>query len=208
MWAKTKVGAGTWWSLGFGVILAGCGSTVVTPNGIPLTPREPRCDFQMFTTAPEGYAEVAAIDVQSGDYGVHQYRDIASFKTEIQPYVCKAGGDAAIAYANGFGMYIKATVLKRVEKATVAAAPEAASSKAEFGTSAQQQQPAPAPADLGCHYDTQCKGDRICVKGDCVSPAAPAPGAAPPTTASEPPAAPAASTAPAAAASAANRGRP
>jgi hypothetical protein len=27
-----------------------------------------------------------------------------------------------------------------------------------------------APAEAGCSYDTQCKGDRVCVKGACVDP--------------------------------------
>jgi hypothetical protein len=31
--------------------------------------------------------------------------------------------------------------------------------------------PAPvAAAENGCKYDTQCKGDRVCVKGECVAP--------------------------------------
>ncbi len=47
--------------------------------------------------------------------------------------------------------------------AEVSAAPVLTSSQA---TAAQ---PAPA-AVLGCQYDTQCKGDRICEKGVCVSP--------------------------------------
>jgi len=61
-----------------------------------------------------------------------------------------SGGDAAIAYANGYGYYIKATVLKGTGR--------------------------PAPVSLtsapsgGCTYDTQCKGDRVCVAGACVDP--------------------------------------
>ena len=30
--------------------------------------------------------------------------------------------------------------------------------------------PAPAPAAGGCQYDAQCKGERVCVKGECVDP--------------------------------------
>ncbi len=42
-------------------------------------------------------------------------------------------------------------------------------------------QAAPAePATDGCQYDTQCKGDRICEAGQCVSPAPQAPAAAAP----------------------------
>ena len=155
------------------VLLAGCGSTNMTPNGPPQRPRAENCEFRLFTAPPaEPYTEVAAIDVQFGAYGTNAYTNLASFKRKIQPYVCRAGGDAAVAYANGYGMYIKATVLK----ALPAPAPVAA---------AAAPQPA-ASADTGCHYDAQCKGSRICVKGECVdSPASPT-SAATPTTAAAP----------------------
>lgn len=56
---------------------------------------------------------------------------------------------------------------------------------------AGQVQPSAAPAapdqTAGCRYDTQCKGDRVCVKGECVAPDR-APPVAPP--ASSPPATP------------------
>lgn len=45
----------------------------------------------------------------------------------------------------------------------------------------------PVEAD-GCKYDTQCKGDRVCEKGSCVTPAAPV---AAPAPAAPAPAAPA-----------------
>ena len=36
------------------------------------------------------------------------------------------------------------------------------------------------PTNGGCSYDTQCKGDRVCEAGQCVSPPAAAPGAVAP----------------------------
>jgi hypothetical protein len=118
--------------------------------------RNPNCDFAILTTAPAGgFLEIGAIDVQFGAYGSHVYRDLDSFKKEIRPYVCNAGGDAAIAFANGYGMYIKATILKSQNGPT--------------------QQSAPANGNNlqgGCSYDTQCKGDRVCINGRCVSPTA------------------------------------
>jgi len=44
-------------------------------------------------------------------------------------------------------------------------------------------QVASAPQAGGCQYDTQCKGDRVCMSGQCVSAttAAPTPASAPPT---------------------------
>ena len=122
--------------------------------------REPRCDFQILTAAPSGgFVEIGTVDVNPGAYGSNSYRKIDSFKHEIQPYVCLAGGDAAIAYANGYGMYMKATILK-----ATAGAAQAAPAAARDTT---------AGGDTGCKYDTQCKGDRICVAGACADPSAP-----------------------------------
>lgn len=113
--------------------------------------RGERCSFNVFTVAPSGnYVEIGAIDVQPGAYGSNAFTDLASFKAEIEPEVCRAGGDAAVAFANGYGMYIKATILKSA----------AASSAA----------PPPHSDTGGCRYDTQCKGDRVCQKGECVAP--------------------------------------
>jgi hypothetical protein len=53
--------------------------------------------------------------------------------------------------------------------------PTVASTKAPLAV-----QPAPKSSDSGgCRYDTQCKGDRICVKGECVAPVGEASPAAP-----------------------------
>ncbi len=127
----------------------------------------------MFTTPPAtGFVEIAAIDVKPGGYGTNMYTDAGGFKDKIRPYVCQAGGDAAIAYANGYGMYIKATVLKAV--ASPQPEPNALAA-------VDPSQPPPPSAEAGCHFDTQCKGDRICVNGGCVAPTgAPTPAAATP----------------------------
>jgi hypothetical protein len=128
-----------------------CGSTSMTPTSAEQKPREENCEFEVFTVPPpSGYVEVATIDVSPGAYGDNMHTEISDLKTEIRPYVCQAGGDAAFAMANGHGIYIKATVLKRSQQAVSAA-------------------PTKAQSD-GCRYDTQCKGDRICVDGGCVDP--------------------------------------
>src|SRR5258707_991532 len=99
---------------------AGCGSTSMTPTGPEQTPRELNCAFQIFTAPPvEGYSEIAVIDVKAGTLEHKVFMDIADFKAEIGPYVCRAGGDAAIAYSSD-GVYRKATVLKRTAKVPAA----------------------------------------------------------------------------------------
>jgi hypothetical protein len=101
------------------------------------------CEFQLLTVVPSGsYVERGAFEAQLGDYGSNAFSTLADFKQEVAPYVCRAGGDIALAQANRDGIYVRATILK----ATAAALP------------------------TGCAFDTQCKGQRVCVKGECVDP--------------------------------------
>ena len=124
-------------------------SYTATTTGPKLPPRPTDCDFEVYTAAPSaGSTEIGTIDVAIHDGGAGA-GELAPFKAAIRPYVCQMGGDAAFAQANGFGHYVKATVLKAGGPATA---------------------PAPAAAAGGCSFDTQCKGDRICVKGACVDP--------------------------------------
>lgn len=63
---------------------------------------------------PEGYTEVGTVDVNPGPYGINTFRNLNSFRRHIRADVCELGGDAAIAWANGRGVYIKATVIRRL----------------------------------------------------------------------------------------------
>ena len=184
------------WVLGgvLGVYLLGLGACLpsgkVSVTGPAQAPREASCDFAVLTVPPaSGFVEIGAIDFSQSFTG-KMYSELDELKTAITPDVCKAGGDAAIALANGLGEYIKVTIVKRVPDAParpVSAAPAAPPSAA----AAVALKPA---EDLGCHYDTQCKGDRICSDGKCVPPSAPpvaaAPAPAPAPSAAPPPAAP------------------
>ena len=139
-------------------LLSGCAFTTMTRTGPVYPPREPKCPFQLFTTPPWGpFVEIGVVDSGPGPGSV---RDLDFFREIIQPYVCFAGGDAVIAFANGQGYYIKATILKQVAPAAPPPGPPAGIVV-----------PTPDP-NQGCHYDTQCKGVRICVNGTCVSPPA------------------------------------
>lgn len=159
-------------------------STVASTTGAPQSPREAGCDFQVLTVLPEGYAEIGVIDFKPSIWtnsSEWNYTELADVKKAIGADVCRAGGDAALAMANGTGQYAKVTILKRQS-----AAPRA---QPVVVTSAQPSSPPAnvAPTtDLGCHYDTQCKGDRVCNAGQCVEPA-PALTPPPGTTAKSPP---------------------
>jgi len=100
----------------------------------------------------EGYEEIGTVDVGPGVY----FTKLSSFQEHIRAKVCGIGGEAAVAYANGAGVYIKATVLRRAETWS--------------SSSASTTPPPAAGAAHGCEVDTQCKGDRICVEGKCEEP--------------------------------------
>jgi len=132
------------------VLLSACAPSMsYTRTGPTQPPRTVGCAFDVFTASPTGnYFEIGTVDVMASGYSVPATQ-LAVFKDKLSPYVCHMGGDAAVASANGLGYYMKATVLKR---------------------SPTTSRPAAGPAVPGCQFDTQCKGDRICVKGECISP--------------------------------------
>jgi hypothetical protein len=139
------------------VALSGCTNSRLTRTG-PAYPAKPHdCRFHLFTTPPEGaWTEVGVIDSQAG------HTRLDRFEKAIAKHVCESGGDAALVWMNGNGQYIKATVLVELAPPAPPLAP------------APVPAPVPAPATQGCQHDNQCKGDRICVEGACVVPAAPA----------------------------------
>jgi hypothetical protein len=132
--------------------VVGCASTTMTVTGPQQPSRGEHCDFRVLTAPPAaGFVEIATIDAPASGIGASTKLD--DFKTHIEPYVCQAGGDAAVAWPNGLGIYVKATVLKAKEAA------------------AEGQPPGPSSGQVGgCQFDTQCKGDRVCVKGECADP--------------------------------------
>ena len=175
------------------LVLSACGSTKLTPVGEAQPPRSPDCDFDIFTSTPQlAYTEIGTIDVNFGAYGHNTFRDLADFKEEIRPQVCESGGDGAIALANGLGFWIKATVIQFTDDATpirvIRVVPSTSQTQVEPAEPTQPKQAAPpietpsvessgvepsGAEHSGCSYDTQCKGDRICEAGRCVSPSVP-----------------------------------
>lgn len=147
-------------------MLIGCGTTNLTTTGPAQEPRPNECEFDIYTTLPEHHVEVGTLDVEPGGYGHNVYTKLDEFKNHIRPYVCRAGGDAALALANGYGMYVKATILKRNLR------PKESSPEPEetFPPSLNASSPDKTGTAGGCSYDTQCKGDRVCVEGKCVDP--------------------------------------
>jgi hypothetical protein len=124
-----------------------------------------------------GYMDIGTIDVSWNNSS--SGKNAKDFYDAVQPFVCKAGGNAAVAYANGLGEYIKASVLLAVPNKDVKPqAPSTATTATATTATATATTTATATATTatsGCQYDTQCKGDRICVDSKCVDSASSTP---------------------------------
>ena len=68
------------------------------------------CDFKIKVT-DSGLGNYEEIGVINGCAG---QKDISSYKSTIQPNVCKAGGDLVVARANGYGVFCQGIVFKKV----------------------------------------------------------------------------------------------
>jgi hypothetical protein len=75
------------------------------------SPRGASCEFEVFSVAPRReYDELGILDV-GGDATAAPH-SVGKFIEMIREPVCRAGGDAVIAYVNGFGAYVHGTVIK------------------------------------------------------------------------------------------------
>lgn len=72
-------------------------------------PKPENCNFkiQLSETNLSGYEEVG---VMSGCAG---QKSLESYKSTIQPYVCKAGGDLVVARANGYGVFCQGSIFRK-----------------------------------------------------------------------------------------------
>jgi hypothetical protein len=150
--------AGEWLAV-VALALAGgaCDPSVHISRSGPEVPARPEnCRLRMFTTVPEGYREIATVDVASNGAGM--VTTLEQFKWLTQRDVCLAGGDAVMARMNASGIYFQGAILKR-----------------EIPARAAPPRPPNGSGDDECHYDTQCKGDRICEDGVCEDHDAPPP---------------------------------
>jgi hypothetical protein len=124
--------------------LVGCTPTF-TQTGSAAKPLGPDCTFQVLTVSPSApFTELGVVEHLAPDS--YPYQDLPALKAQIRPFVCKAGGNAAIAHMDTEKRYYDRATIIRVEE------------------------PGATGATAGCQYDTQCKGDRICVAGRCTDP--------------------------------------
>ena len=96
----------------FPVLLLACAMSApsfkLTKTGAAGLAKPASCDFIIATTKVDRpYDEIAILDRGSTDVG-----DAAEFKETVRTQVCGLGGDAVIAEVNGYGKYVRGTVLR------------------------------------------------------------------------------------------------
>jgi hypothetical protein len=94
------------------LFLLACGAPTLKFNGVgeARTPKPPNCQITVYSGTPtKPYEELGTITIRYDNTGyLTKLEDVMK---AIQPEVCKAGGDAAMARPNQYGTYVSATVL-------------------------------------------------------------------------------------------------
>jgi hypothetical protein len=98
--------------------------------------------------------------------------ELDKFKSIISPHVCNAGGDAAVAFANGYGTYIKAAILKRADAAPAESSPATAPAHAADHAAKSNAPPEPQTPKNACVPGTTqtCVGPGACAGGQACRP--------------------------------------
>lgn len=77
----------------------------------PLTPKPPGCEFMVVGSMPQGnYEEIAT--VRSAGKGCD---DPEEFREAVRADVCKVGGDLVVTEVNGYGDFVRGTVLRKAQ---------------------------------------------------------------------------------------------
>jgi len=138
--------------------LSACFATA-SYSGRFMKKRPANCSFRIVSTLPEGHwEEIGVANVRPGHGGgtLIAPHTPGAFRKLIGDKVCAAGGELVVGEINGLGQYVRGTVFVASKKPVAA----------------QRHPASPTHAPMrGCQYDTQCKGNRICEQGRCVSPA-------------------------------------
>jgi hypothetical protein len=91
-----------------------CGSAYYTQTGAPAAAsRSSDCTFTELTTTPnQPYRELGVVEVKPGE----EITNLTDFEDTIRPYVCHAGGNAAIVLPpDPDGHYVSARVIALAE---------------------------------------------------------------------------------------------
>ena len=112
------------------VLLAGCmtfGYSYTPTTRNVAAAREPNCDFDLLSMRPDRpFRELGVIE-RVGPVSRGGSSFAAAFKANVGEGVCLAGGDAVVTEVNGFGQYIRGTIIEyRDQPSRPAPAPPAA----------------------------------------------------------------------------------
>jgi hypothetical protein len=84
-------------------------TTATTATTAP--PREAQCRFDILTVAPSRpFDEVGIVEGHASPWGVG-VNDVDEFREQIARAVCSHGADAVLAEINGFGQYVRGTLI-------------------------------------------------------------------------------------------------
>lgn len=91
-------------------VLAGCMRYELTQTTTtPMRPKVQTCDFRVVNLPPQGdYEEIATLSPTGSKCAMNPN----DFKDSVHDDVCRVGGDVVITEVNGFGCYVRGTVLR------------------------------------------------------------------------------------------------
>lgn len=96
------------------LVLTGCGPTLFMKTGdYSFEPLNSGCDFNIYTTNPnKAFKEVGLVEF--GNDWMNGYpTSLAQVKQQAAPFVCQSGGNGLLVWeVNGFGRYLKATIIR------------------------------------------------------------------------------------------------
>ncbi|MBJ6761266.1 hypothetical protein JGU66_10865 [Myxococcaceae bacterium JPH2] len=97
-----------------GLLAGGCVPRIeyAKTTSITAPAREATCQFDIITTRPDRpFDELGVIDLPARSNPTSLPSSVTEFRAVAQPHVCAAGGDGVITEVNGFGQYIRGTVI-------------------------------------------------------------------------------------------------
>jgi hypothetical protein len=114
---STKMRLATLLSITLAASLAGCSIPaaqykLTTSAAGPVSAKSAACDFRVVNTVPEGYQEIGTLSID-WDSGGTAAMDPDDFKRRVQGAVCHIGGELVVTEINGFGAYVRGTVMRR-----------------------------------------------------------------------------------------------
>jgi len=94
------------------LLTTACSAQFTKTGDSSFAPLEIGCDFSVYTTNPsKAFDEVGLVEFSQEPFGYP--RRLSSAKEQAAALVCKNGGNGLLVWeSNGFGQYLKATIIR------------------------------------------------------------------------------------------------